>query len=727
MSVTYFWAQRYHGQKIIGYIPSYNSSDNVAYEKLTHAVWSFLKNDSEGNILEMENWQKKYFDYYKSQTDLNGVKRVISIGGATADLTALTSNISTISKFTDTLIAYCKANNFEVVDLDWEGFQGEQASNQYKNLVDTLSTRLHEENIALSIVVTFTDYYGQWIPTSSLEKADWVNVMAYDATGTWNASPFDNHSSYDHLLQGESYWNARGVTTDKIVMGVPFYGRKFENRDGGLAPGITYKEIVAKYPNLPDSVNLTDDLTFFNGPELIKKKCQYLIDHSFNGLLIWEMTQDASGHKSLFDHVICAYEGNDCPTTPPVCVVNDLNAGLVANYLFDGNTDEASGKTTGYLFNQAELTYDKENELNKAYFFDSDSVIVTDGHPDYDSQDHTISFWLNQKQDTSDVQVICAKWEDDDKGCWVVYTYDEYLSVQYQRGDDDFPFFNSAVKISNNEWYHVAIRHSFDNGISIFLNGLEIYHNATQLNYIERPEATMRFGGFNFRGKLDDFKLYNRELTDCEIWELFDRDYANEKLYCERVLEKSSCGNFIFDGKAYKESGEYQVFIDNGASCDSLITLNLDVYQKPFTFSAFTQEEQELVSYVSEYDIRWKECSSGNVISEETSFQVLDDGEYSIEYYNDYCSFESQCKPVLVSSVDQRIKEKFKVYPNPTSGIVNIQGENFERVDVYNGLGSLMKTSFSSRIDVSDLLSGIYLLQVRDQSGVVYTTRIKVK
>lgn len=60
--------------------------------------------------------------------------------------------------------------------------------------------------------------------------------------------------------------------------------------------------------------------------------------------------------------------------------------------------------------------------------------------------------------------------------------------------------------------------------------------------------------------------------------------------------------------------------------------------------------------------------------------------------------------------------------PNPTDGIVNISGvDNLERIDIYNLNGQLIK-SFSEKdnmqqIDVTQLQSGVYLVNVQSKSG----------
>ena len=61
----------------------------------------------------------------------------------------------------------------------------------------------------------------------------------------------------------------------------------------------------------------------------------------------------------------------------------------------------------------------------------------------------------------------------------------------------------------------------------------------------------------------------------------------------------------------------------------------------------------------------------------------------------------------------KEVVKTIKCYPNPTNGIVELQGINgSSKVDVYNCAGKYLQSTSRSTIDLSDYPSGIYFLKV---------------
>ena len=55
----------------------------------------------------------------------------------------------------------------------------------------------------------------------------------------------------------------------------------------------------------------------------------------------------------------------------------------------------------------------------------------------------------------------------------------------------------------------------------------------------------------------------------------------------------------------------------------------------------------------------------------------------------------------------------YRVFPNPTTNMINVQGE-FDNIVIYNQAGQQVISTNKSRIDVSKLSSGMYYIQIQN-------------
>ena len=66
------------------------------------------------------------------------------------------------------------------------------------------------------------------------------------------------------------------------------------------------------------------------------------------------------------------------------------------------------------------------------------------------------------------------------------------------------------------------------------------------------------------------------------------------------------------------------------------------------------------------------------------------------------------------------------VFPNPTSGVINIEGAEFNKAELFDLQGTKMMSASGKRLDMSQLANGAYLLRI-DMSGRMITKRIVKK
>jgi len=72
----------------------------------------------------------------------------------------------------------------------------------------------------------------------------------------------------------------------------------------------------------------------------------------------------------------------------------------------------------------------------------------------------------------------------------------------------------------------------------------------------------------------------------------------------------------------------------------------------------------------------------------------------------------------------QRSENEFNIYPNPTDGMLNIEMLDLKKVIILNFSGQEVFRSKESRIDISVLRKGTYIVRLEDQNGASVNAKL---
>jgi GH18 family chitinase len=284
-----------HGQaKVVGYVTN-NTVSAIDYAKITHLNIAFENPDASGNL----SYGSANNTYIKKAHD-NGKKVLVSIAGgfASEDATYKARYFDLISDakragFVQKIAAYIADHNFDGLDVDLEG---SSINADYGKFITDLSAALKANGKLLTTALSHMNG-GANVPDEALLLFDFVNIMAYDATGPWNKGNPGQHSTYDFAVSSLDYWVKRGLPKEKAILGVPFYGYGF---GADFNEGMAYSQIINKYAGA-ENRDESGNTIYYNGIPTMKAKVQYVVEGAFGGIMIWNLGQDlvTSNSKSL--------------------------------------------------------------------------------------------------------------------------------------------------------------------------------------------------------------------------------------------------------------------------------------------------------------------------------------------------------------------------------------------------------------------------------------------
>jgi len=222
----------------------------------------------------------------------------------------------------------------------------------------------------------------------------------------------------------------------------------------------------------------------------------------------------------------------------PLRLLGGIDDGLIAFYPFTGNANDASTNGNHGTSVGAQLTTDRNGNPNQAYLFNGTSDFVNIGQGVKPNFPLTITAWIYPTSADIDPHMIFRSGTFNNAGNYngVMLTYSGrgflygYIgngaytnSANYRARAITYP----PVSIQSNQWTHVALAWIDYQTTKFYVNG------------VLKPDQTYAFGsgttivntatdgaigrqdnpGFPapFKGKLDEIRVYSRELTPSEI------------------------------------------------------------------------------------------------------------------------------------------------------------------------------------------------------------------
>lgn len=288
--------------RVVGYysLQSAMTADlkNVPFNNVTHINLYFLNPDSSGNFTQ---GFAALIPFIKTAHTKN-VKVLASIaGGGKHPYYATLLKDNKRAMLINNLLSIVLQYDLDGIDVDLEGSDIDE---NYDNFAIEMAESLHQHKKLITAAIAV--FYKGAFTDRALAQYDFVNVMSYDHTGSWAPEKPGPHSTYAQAVEDLAYFKImRGIPKEKLTLGVPFYGYGFGPTL--TTPGISmnYGEIVSEFPGAEsaDQLNMPGGkVLYYNGVPTIKMKT-ILAKHEASGVMIWQLSGDAPGPKSLLQAI----------------------------------------------------------------------------------------------------------------------------------------------------------------------------------------------------------------------------------------------------------------------------------------------------------------------------------------------------------------------------------------------------------------------------------------
>lgn len=342
--------------KIIGYAAGYEDYDfsKIDATKLTHINFAFA-NIVEGKAaFELETDAAKIATLMGLKKQNPELKVLYSVGGWvwSDQFSTMAAYDESRKKFAQSCVELLRKHDFDGVDLDWE-YPGQRAEdNDFRpadkdnftlllaDIRKALDSQGEKDNVHYLLTIA-TGADQPYIDHTNLGEAheylDFINVMGYDFYQGWmfqTGHHANLHPSDQEKYGGNSGVEAidrhidAGVPVNKLVLGLPFYGRQWKQvaptdhplyasaNEGGYI--IPYWEIVEKlnadnYEKMYDESAKASYLwnskehifISYDTPEEIKLKAEYIKEKGLGGAMFWEYSLDKDQEllNALFENL----------------------------------------------------------------------------------------------------------------------------------------------------------------------------------------------------------------------------------------------------------------------------------------------------------------------------------------------------------------------------------------------------------------------------------------
>ena len=257
--------------------------DAVDWSAMTHILPSFcwVRKDGSLNYTDL----KGKWDRIVAKARPLDVKILVSfMSEGKGEFKTAIASVSTRETLAKNIVKLVNELGADGIDIDYEEYpiNSTDLQNLY-SLFESIHKLKNEETIMSCAINggTWTDYGKKWHT-----YFDYINLLSYSDKRHATFETF-----VEHLKRCSGYYE---MPREKIVGGVPFYGVQ-PTAQNEPSKTFRFNDILRKFPDQPnilDGENIGN--IYYNGRDLLRKKCNYVKENGYGGIMIWQVFQDAA-------------------------------------------------------------------------------------------------------------------------------------------------------------------------------------------------------------------------------------------------------------------------------------------------------------------------------------------------------------------------------------------------------------------------------------------------
>ncbi|MEZ4938406.1 MAG: LamG-like jellyroll fold domain-containing protein, partial [Crocinitomicaceae bacterium] len=289
------------------------------------------------------------------------------------------------------------------------------------------------------------------------------------------------------------------------------------------------------------------------------------------------------------------------------------------------------------------------------------------------------------------------------------------------------------------QWQHIAA--TYDGAVmQIYLNGTMIASQNTSISF-SAPNNNLTIGawaggnGSVYDGRIDEVRVWNVARSATQIQEAMDSCLTGTEngLVAYYQLEDGAGSATATDLTANGNDGtltnmdinaDWVSGVSNCATCEIEMTQTITASIVTIDNSV-TNNNNVLTAGETGAAYQWLDCDSNeDPIMGETNqdYTATANGNYSVEITLNGCVDTSNCEAVTTVGLEELgFGNDFKVYPNPSDGVVNIDFGTLTSEKTLAVLSPDGKVIFTEKvtqqmtsINMADYPKGVYFLEISD-------------